>query len=154
MILQTYCNTIDNDHGCLILKKKLHNAIPLKQILFLQFSRRQPPFYSQVISLPIFGQNSSFFWCSYKRLKIYRSRNYQNFIESNVQNRCPSFQLLKQQKNDFIFTESFDPNPQVQYLHATLENITMLPIANPTGIIGYLEFPQDNHELQPPPQPL
>ena len=46
-----------------------------------------------------------------------------------------------------------DPNPQAQFLNLTIENIRNDPVEIPTGILGYFDFPQRNHELQSPPQP-
>ena len=51
------------------------------------------------------------------------------------------------------FTETYDRNTQAQYLEVVLENNTENPIVIPTGIHGYIGFPQESYELLSPPQP-
>ena len=53
----------------------------------------------------------------------------------------PSFLLLHQQENHLISTETYEPNSQPQYLNVSSENITNDPVAIPTGIFGYIDFP-------------
>ena len=51
------------------------------------------------------------------------------------------------------FTDINHPNPQVQYLETVSENNTKDPIATPAGVLGCVDFPEENYDLQPPPQP-
>ena len=47
----------------------------------------------------------------------------------------------------------FDPNLQTQYFYIILEKITKESSAILTGVLGNVHFPQENLEIQLPPQP-